>query len=86
MSDYVVAPFLISQCYNELVERATVIRVVAPFLISQCYNELEEQYSAMSVVAPFLISQCYNSQAGNPYRTRVPAYFFLKNLLQNSSN
>ena len=34
----VVAPFLISQCYNYEVERPLYFRVVAPFLISQCYN------------------------------------------------
>ena len=34
----VVAPFLISQCYNALGVGAFRVRVVAPFLISQCYN------------------------------------------------
>ena len=35
----VVAPFLISQCYNFRNERKTDKKVVAPFLISQCYND-----------------------------------------------
>ena len=34
----VVAPFLISQCYNTKITQAIENRVVAPFLISQCYN------------------------------------------------
>ena len=34
----VVAPFLISQCYNLDTLRDTIRQVVAPFLISQCYN------------------------------------------------
>ena len=34
----VVAPFLISQCYNSLQYNCALSRVVAPFLISQCYN------------------------------------------------
>ena len=34
----VVAPFLISQCYNDLSSYNFVVVVVAPFLISQCYN------------------------------------------------
>ena len=34
----VVAPFLISQCYNRLSDKWLVHGVVAPFLISQCYN------------------------------------------------
>ena len=35
----VVAPFLISQCYNAFVGQADADDVVAPFLISQCYNK-----------------------------------------------
>ena len=34
----VVAPFLISQCYNIEKMQVKVDLVVAPFLISQCYN------------------------------------------------
>ena len=34
----VVAPFLISQCYNLSSLICTPVPVVAPFLISQCYN------------------------------------------------
>ena len=34
----VVAPFLISQCYNAGILRFHAGYVVAPFLISQCYN------------------------------------------------
>ena len=34
----VVAPFLISQCYNKDGCDNTQYDVVAPFLISQCYN------------------------------------------------
>ncbi len=34
----VVAPFLISQCYNLLPFYKLAFFVVAPFLISQCYN------------------------------------------------
>ena len=34
----VVAPFLISQCYNRLNQQLIEQLVVAPFLISQCYN------------------------------------------------
>ena len=34
----VVAPFLISQCYNIDVLIYIACCVVAPFLISQCYN------------------------------------------------
>ena len=34
----VVAPFLISQCYNNRYRRFYRFGVVAPFLISQCYN------------------------------------------------
>ena len=35
---WVVAPFLISQCYNRYIADITKLLVVAPFLISQCYN------------------------------------------------
>ena len=34
----VVAPFLISQCYNLDAQMQPTDIVVAPFLISQCYN------------------------------------------------
>ena len=34
----VVAPFLISQCYNPDGKALGIPLVVAPFLISQCYN------------------------------------------------
>ena len=34
----VVAPFLISQCYNQRNSGKRSGGVVAPFLISQCYN------------------------------------------------
>ena len=34
----VVAPFLISQCYNLAAHQHPHAGVVAPFLISQCYN------------------------------------------------
>ena len=37
-SRHVVAPFLISQCYNAVIDFDVGLRVVAPFLISQCYN------------------------------------------------
>ena len=33
-----VAPFLISQCYNQRQSRCFQYAAVAPFLISQCYN------------------------------------------------
>ena len=35
----VVAPFLISQCYNDFDFVQIWHLVVAPFLISQCYNK-----------------------------------------------
>ena len=38
MAGTVVAPFLISQCYNYKEPNRDVVQVVAPFLISQCYN------------------------------------------------
>ena len=56
----VVAPFLISQCYNGFNSVRIVRTVVAPFLISQCYNPVGFASSNGFVVAPFLISQCYN--------------------------
>ncbi len=34
----VVAPILISQCYNKTVCLDSKLLVVAPILISQCYN------------------------------------------------
>ena len=40
----VVAPFLISQCYNLLALLPTINGVVAPFLISQCYNTITQIY------------------------------------------
>ena len=56
----VVAPFLISQCYNIMVLHNRAVIVVAPFLISQCYNNMGKTVELCKVVAPFLISQCYN--------------------------
>ena len=56
----VVAPFLISQCYNTALSEAINANVVAPFLISQCYNKEASRRFHSLVVAPFLISQCYN--------------------------
>ena len=38
LGDFVVAPFLISQCYNRSGTPKRFPLVVAPFLISQCYN------------------------------------------------
>ncbi len=38
MKTQVVAPILISQCYNKLNASNIVHTVVAPILISQCYN------------------------------------------------
>ena len=38
LKNLVVAPFLISQCYNEFHNLNFPNLVVAPFLISQCYN------------------------------------------------
>ena len=35
---FVVAPILISQCYNFVTYAGYLIAVVAPILISQCYN------------------------------------------------
>ncbi len=56
----VVAPILISQCYNIKNAQYKKSKVVAPILISQCYNNLPKQTNTMHVVAPILISQCYN--------------------------
>ena len=56
----VVAPFLISQCYNGFSNNSLRWSVVAPFLISQCYNNFMIHSLLLKVVAPFLISQCYN--------------------------
>ena len=56
----VVAPFLISQCYNKTRCHGVQGGVVAPFLISQCYNFSNVFAPVSVVVAPFLISQCYN--------------------------
>ena len=39
----VVAPFLISQCYNSDTTEVATGNVVAPFLISQCYNPFLNQ-------------------------------------------
>ena len=39
-AELVVAPFLISQCYNHNSRANNKSVVVAPFLISQCYNYL----------------------------------------------
>ena len=39
VNSMVVAPFLISQCYNIDPDQYEKIIVVAPFLISQCYND-----------------------------------------------
>ncbi len=56
----VVAPILISQCYNFYYKSCLTYSVVAPFLISQCYNSGLSGLTGLLVVAPFLISQCYN--------------------------
>ncbi len=56
----VVAPILISQCYNFYYKSCLTYSVVAPFLISQCYNGGWHTACLFGVVAPFLISQCYN--------------------------
>lgn len=70
----VVAPILISQCYNaERVDRLN-LSVVAPILISQCYNITFKGGIGWFVVAPFLISQCYNTSTGNPYFIRVSRF------------
>ena len=72
----VVAPFLISQCYNVTEWEHSGLRVVAPFLISQCYNKIPFKPQMNSVVAPFLISQCYNTPTGNPYSIRVSRFIW----------
>ena len=74
MNKTVVAPFLISQCYNCDNLNGVPIPVVAPFLISQCYNYNRAVYNIEYVVAPFLISQCYNNPMGNPYYVRVSRF------------
>ena len=73
-----VAPFLISQCYNDGVAGRTFVFAVAPFLISQCYNLLRLILRLVYAVAPFLISQCYNISAGNPYFIRIPRFLLSK--------
>ncbi len=70
----VVAPILISQCYNFYYKSCLTYSVVAPFLISQCYNPATTWPNAQNVVAPFLISQCYNTSTGNPYFIRVSRF------------
>ena len=77
---YVVAPFLISQCYNWPSKDSMIALVVAPFLISQCYNKEEQEESIRRVVAPFLISQCYNTSTGNPYSIRVSRFILSKKM------
>ena len=76
----VVAPFLISQCYNCRLASVLFIAVVAPFLISQCYNLMVHCLSCFNVVAPFLISQCYNTSTGNPYFIRVSRFILSKKM------
>ena len=76
----VVAPFLISQCYNLNEADTSSFRVVAPFLISQCYNKNMQQKPKLMVVAPFLISQCYNTSTGNPYSIRVSRFILSKKM------
>ena len=71
MMVFVVAPILISQCYNHKNRLISYRKVVAPILISQCYNKLSKGNFTMTVVAPILISQCYNIPTGNPYFIRV---------------
>ena len=72
----VVAPFLISQCYNSKILATREEMVVAPFLISQCYNTGPIGWLIALVVAPFLISQCYNTPTGNPYSIRVSRFIW----------
>ena len=76
----VVAPFLISQCYNESLLIDALADVVAPFLISQCYNASVRLVKPRCVVAPFLISQCYNTSTGNPYYVRVSRFICSKKM------
>ena len=73
-----VAPFLISQCYNNHAAPFAFDWAVAPFLISQCYNIASRKWCANWAVAPFLISQCYNASAGNPYFIRIPRFLLSK--------
>ena len=70
----VVAPILISQCYNFPSLPFAGDVVVAPILISQCYNVRIEFIRLLKVVAPILISQCYNTPTGNPYYVRVSRF------------
>ena len=70
----VVAPILISQCYNLSSCWLSCIHVVAPILISQCYNRIIQPLFWFVVVAPILISQCYNTPTGNPYYVRVSRF------------
>ena len=74
----VVAPFLISQCYNSYLLINSTGHVVAPFLISQCYNAMDMMGVKKRVVAPFLISQCYNTSTENPYSIRVSRFILSK--------
>ena len=74
----VVAPFLISQCYNTISTPICAWFVVAPFLISQCYNPIGYAPVRYWVVAPFLISQCYNASAGNPYSVRISRFLLFE--------
>ena len=74
---WAVAPFLISQCYNQPITASCYPKAVAPFLISQCYNLMDSMLLAQLAVAPFLISQCYNPQRGNPYFIRIPPLSFV---------
>ena len=76
----VVAPFLISQCYNTNCKPPMTFSVVAPFLISQCYNFPAPTTPERSVVAPFLISQCYNTPTGDPYYVRVSRFICSKKM------
>ncbi len=70
----VVAPFLLSQCYNFIPIALRSRCVVAPFLLSQCYNCNLIFRRLYIVVAPFLLSQCYNTSTGNPYFIRVSRF------------
>ena len=70
----VVAPILISQCYNSCLLWGAAAFVVAPILISQCYNDAVLEFMVKQVVAPILISQCYNTPTGNPYYVRVSRF------------
>ncbi|EKY05549.1 hypothetical protein HMPREF9120_01803 [Neisseria sp. oral taxon 020 str. F0370] len=74
----VVAPSLISQCYNCSRRLYALSLVVAPSLISQCYNIHLVRRQPQSVVAPSLISQCYNTPTGNPYLIRISRFILLK--------